>query len=106
MDLYIFVSVQEFIGLTYKGLREFEAQHCGIEPIEIRASIFCLLNQSVEKLILSPIFVTENEFLNSLVQYQLSLHLFHKGQPKPSAKQCSRKRYEQLSLLIGLNAVF
>lgn len=69
MDLDIFVFVQQLIRLAYEGLGEFEAQHGCIEPIEIRGFILCPLNQSVEKLILTAVFVTENEFLNSLVQY-------------------------------------
>lgn len=101
MELNNCVLIQEPIGLAYEGLHEFEAQHGCVEPIEIRSAVFCPVNQGVEKLVLFPIFVTENEFLKSLVQYQLSFHTFHKSQPKASAKQYSRKCCAQLSYLIS-----
>jgi len=77
VNLRIGTVSEQLVGLSNKGLSQFETQDCGIKPVKSRTSVLCLLDESIKKFILTSGFISENEFFPSLIQNQLSYRFFH-----------------------------
>gem|GEM_PF-5538648 len=72
-----FSFLEQLVGLTYKGLSQFETQHSGIEPVEISTFVLSLFDQSIEKFVFVSAVVAKNKLLTSFVKNQLSFSFFH-----------------------------
>jgi hypothetical protein len=89
-------SIQKLVGLPHQGLAEFEAQNCGVKPVEPGFFIRSSGNQRVQKLTLTSTFIPVDVLLTAFIQNQLLFCCFHNGFSRLS-KQLS------YSFFIGLN---
>ena len=97
------IVVEQFICLTYEGLREFIAQHSSVEPIEIIPAIGSCFDNRIEQMAFASIFITKDVLLGAFVQNKLSA-LAHVIFQSPATRYDEDTTPSIHTLVIGLNA--
>ena len=102
---HVYFIAYEFVGLADERLGELEAEHRGVEPVEISAPAFGLFDKNVEQLVFAAACIAEYEFLLAFFKNELFLCSAHRSRSCKSVrknKNQGRRRPFSLSVFVRL----